>query len=135
MPLVRISMLKGKSAQHVQAVCDAVHDALVERYDMDPRDRFQVVEELEPGRLLFDRDYAGGPRSDDFVLIGIRSRSRAAEMKEAFYRRLVERLAEKPGLRPQDVFVHLDCTVELVDLSFANGVSAAELAKRYGRDR
>ena len=135
MPLVRISMLKGKPAKHVQAVCDAVHEALVERYDMDPRDRFQVVEELDPARLVFDRDYAGGPRSDDFVLVGIRSRSRPAEMKEAFYKRLVERLGEKPGLRPQDVFVHLDCTVELADLSFANGVSAAELAKRYGRDR
>ncbi len=135
MPLVRISMLKGKSAQHVQAVCDAVHDALVERYDMDPRDRFQVVEELDPGRLVFDRNYAGGPRSDDFVLIGIRSRSRPEEMKEAFYRRLVERLEEKPGLGPQNVFVHLDCTVELADLTFANGVSAAELARRYGRDR
>src|SRR6185369_4251922 len=108
---------------------------LVERYDMDPRDRFQIVEELDPDGLVFDRDYAGGPRSDDFVLIGIRSRSRSTEMKEAFYRRLVERLGEKPGLRPQDVFVHLDCTVELADLSFANGVSAAALAKRYGRGR
>lgn len=84
---------------------------------------------------MFDRDYAAGPRSGNFVLIGIRSRSRSIEMKEAFYKRVVERLGEKPGLRPQDVFVHVDCTVELADLSFANGVSVAELAKRYGRDR
>lgn len=135
MPLVRISLFKGKSSQYVQSVSDAVHEALVESYDMDPRDRFQVIEELDPRRLVFDRDYAGGPRSDDFVLIGIRSRGRPTEMKEAFYKRLVQRLAENPGIRTQDVFIHLDCTVELVDLSFANGVSAAELAKRYGRDR
>jgi hypothetical protein len=135
MPLVRISMLKGKAPQYIQAVSDAVHEALVERYEMDDRDRFQVIEELDPGRLIFDRSYAGGPRSDDFILVGVRSRSRTSETKEGFYKRLIERLAECPGVRSEDVFVHLDCTVELEDLSFSHGISAAELAKRYGRDR
>jgi hypothetical protein len=135
MPLVRISMLKGKPPQYIQAVSDAVHEALVERYEMDDRDRFQVIEELDAGRLIFDRTYAGGPRSDDFILVGVRSRSRTSQVKEAFYKHLVDRLGERPGVRPQDVFVHLDCTVELEDLSFSNGISAAELAKRYGRDR
>lgn len=135
MPLVRISLNRGKSPDYLRAVSDAVHRSLVECYDMDDRDRFQIIEELEPGRLVFDRDYAGGPRSDDFVIVGIASRSRPADMKEALYKRLVERLGESPGMRPHDVFVLLSGGLDLDDISFAHGLSAAEMARRYGRDR
>jgi phenylpyruvate tautomerase PptA (4-oxalocrotonate tautomerase family) len=135
MPLVRISLLRGKSPDYLRAVADAVHRSLVECYDMDDRDRFQIIEEFEPGRLVFDRDYAGGPRSDDFIIVGVTSRARTTAMKEAFYKRLVERLAESPGMRPHDLFVHLACGLDLEDISFAHGLSAPEMARRYGRER
>jgi hypothetical protein len=60
---------------------------------------------------------------------------RTGEMKEAFYKRLVARLGEAPGLRPEDIFICLSDRLALEDISFANGISAAELAARYGRSR
>jgi len=131
MPLARITLIKGKSPEHLAALSHAVHTALVETYGMDDRDRFQVIEEVDPGRLIFSRDYAGGPRSDDFILVGIESMPRTNDMKEAFYKRLVERLEKEPGMRPADVFVCLSDRLTLEDLSFANGISAAELSKSY----
>jgi len=135
MPLARITLIKGKSSDYLSALSQSVHAGLVEAYDMDDRDRFQIIEEIEPGRLIYSRDYAGGPRSENFVVIAIESMPRTGEMKEAFYKWLVARLGEAPGLRPEDIFICLSDRLALEDISFANGISAAELAARYGRSR
>ncbi|QCI63935.1 tautomerase family protein [Phreatobacter stygius] len=106
MPFARISLLKGKPPAYLGALSDGLHQALVEAFDVPRDDRFQVIHQLEPGELIFDRHYLGGPRSDDFVLIQITAgRPRSTEVKRAFYRRLVAVLAEAPGLRPEDVMV------------------------------
>jgi hypothetical protein len=76
---------------------------------------------------MFDRDYEGGPRSDDFVLITITiGKPRSVELKQAFYRRLVAELGASPGLRPEDVMVVLSST-QGEDWSFGGGRPAASL--------
>ena len=135
MPLARITLIKGKSSEYLSALAQGVHASLVETYDMDERDRFQIIEEVEPGRLIYSRDYAGGPRSEDFMIIAVESMPRAKEMKEAFYKRLVKSLGEAPGVRREDIFIVLSDRLALEDISFANGISAAELAVRYGRGK
>lgn len=52
MPMSRISLLKGKSPEYLRALGDSLQRAMEDE-------------------LRFDRDYEGGPRSDDFVLIAI----------------------------------------------------------------
>lgn len=123
MPFARISLLKGKSPDYLRALSDTVHRALVEAFDVPPDDRFQVVEQLEPGALIFDRNYLGGPRSDDYVLITITAgRPRSTAVKRAFYQRLVALLAEAPGLRPEDVMAVIT-TTERDGWSFGNGLA------------
>jgi hypothetical protein len=135
MPLARITLIKGKSFDYLAALSQSVHASLVEAYEMDDRDRFQIIEEVEQGRLIYSCDYAGGPRSEDFVVITIESMPRTREMKEVLYKRLVGRLGEAPGVRPENIFICLSDRLALEDISFANGVSAAELAVRYGRSK
>jgi hypothetical protein len=126
MPFARISLNAGKPPAYLAAISDSLHAALVETFDVPAKDRFHVIHQHQPGELVFDRDYFGGPRSDDCVLFAItigKPRSRA--VKERFYRRLVERLADAPGLRPEDVMVVLTLTSgHMEDWSFAGGVSA-----------
>lgn len=123
MPFARISLLKGKSPAYLRALSDNLHRALVEAFDVPPDDRFQIIHQLEPGELVFDRHYLGGPRSDDFVLIAVTAgRPRSTEVKKAFYRRLAELLADAPGLRPEDVMVVVS-TTEPEDWSFASGIA------------
>ena len=65
--------------------------------------------------------YLGIARSDDLVVIQITvSNTRTVEKKQALYRRIVERLADNPGARPEDVFISL---VEVLpeDWSFGHG--------------
>ncbi|MBM6581692.1 tautomerase family protein [Microvirga sp. BT689] len=98
MPFVRMSLLKRKSPDYLRELSDNVHHALVESFDVPADDRFQVIHQHEPGERIFDPIYLGGPRSDDFVLIAITARKlRAAEVKKAFYKRVVERLGQSPG--------------------------------------
>jgi phenylpyruvate tautomerase PptA (4-oxalocrotonate tautomerase family) len=106
MPLVNISLRKGKSQDYLRAVADGVHKALVETYNVPPGDRFQLIHQFEPHEFIFDADYLGIHRTDDAVFIHIIAGNwRDTPTKQALYKRLVEVLAEHPGLRPDDVQV------------------------------
>ncbi|MGO4437378.1 tautomerase family protein [Rhizobium sp. RAF56] len=123
MPITRISLRRGKSPQYLKALGDSLHRAMIETFDVPPADRFQVFHQLEADELIFDRDYLAGPRSDDFVFFDITTgKPRSAEVKQAFYRRLAELLAEAPGLRPEDVLVTIT-TAAREDWSFGNGLA------------
>ncbi|NWB96309.1 tautomerase family protein [Pseudomonas gingeri] len=121
MPFARISLHRGKSAEYLRQLSEALHEALVECFEVPPTDRFQVIHQHERGELIFDRDYLGGPRSDDFVLIAITAgRVRDTDTKQRFYQRLVERLGMAPGIDPEDVMVVIT-TTQADEWSFAGG--------------
>lgn len=134
MPMSRVSLLKGKSPEYLQALSDALHQALVDAYEVPLKDRFQIIQQHDANELVFDRDYLshqGKPRSDDFVLIQITAgRERSAATKQAFYQRLVSLLAESPGLRAEDVMVIINTTAA-EDWSFSGGLMYNGVAQ-YG---
>lgn len=133
MPFTRISLLAGKSPDYLSAIADSLDRALVECFNVPKNDRFAAFHQHQPGELIFDRTYLGGPRSDDFIVFHITTGNmRSTETKQRFYHRLVERLAEAPGVRPEDVMVTIvNSTLE--DWSFASGVSAAAPSESAGR--
>ena len=123
MPFARISLLRGKSPSYLQALSESLYRALVETFEVPAADRFQIIHQLEPGELIFDREYLAGPRSDDFVLIALTTgRPRDTATKQAFYARLVERLAASPGIRPEDVMVVIT-TAAADEWSLGNGLT------------
>lgn len=124
MPFTRISLAAGKPQSYLSALSDSLHQSLVEAFEVPPADRFQVFHQHQPHELVFDGTYMGGPRSDDFVLFAITAgRPRSPATKQAFYARLVERLAQAPGVRKEDVMVVIT-TTDLSDWSFSHGVAA-----------
>lgn len=125
MPFARISLLAGKPPDYLKAISQSLHRALVESFEVPEKDSFQVFHQIRPGELVFDREYLGGPRSDDFLHIHISTgRPRARAVKQQFYRRLVQRLAEAPGIRREDVMVII-AESPYEDWSFASGICAA----------
>jgi alkylhydroperoxidase/carboxymuconolactone decarboxylase family protein YurZ len=121
MPIVRLSLRKGRSPDYIQQLSNGVHRTLVEAFDVPPDDRFQFVHQHEPHELLVDPTYLGGPRSDAFVLVAVTAgRPRSTVVKRRFYARLVEVLAEQPGIRPEDVMVVIS-TTQSEDWSFSGG--------------
>jgi len=123
MPLVRISLRQGKSAEYRRAVADSIHRALVETINVPEKDRFQIITEHAPEDLIYAPSYLDIARSDDVLLVQITiSAGRSLEMKKALYARMVGLLAESPGIRKQDLFVSL-IEVAKENWSFGNGVA------------
>ena len=107
MPLVRIDIIKGRTAAQRRRLGDAVHRALVEALGIPAQDRFQVITEHEANELVYDRNYLGIPRTDGIVMIQITmSVGRPLEKKRRLYQRIAENLAYD-GVRPEDVLVNL----------------------------
>ena len=121
MPLVRISVRKGKSEEFRRALAEGVHQAMVEAIDAPPQDRFQIVTEHSPTDLIYDPAYLGTDRSDDIVIVQITlSFGRKPPQKRKLFQRIVEILGRNPGVRPQDVVMNLVETA-WENWSFGNG--------------
>jgi phenylpyruvate tautomerase PptA (4-oxalocrotonate tautomerase family) len=123
MPLVRIDLIEGRSNDEIAAIGEAVQRALVETMGVPARDRFQVITEHAPGRLVHDKSYLGVERTDGFVLVQVTlSKGRTTEQKQAFYAKCAELLARGAKVRPEDVAISIvESTRE--DWSFGNGVA------------
>lgn len=123
MPLVRISLCRGKPLPYLDSLADGIHQAMVEAFDVPPDDRFQTIHQLATDKLRYDPHYLGGPRSADFVLVEITAgRPRSTATKAAFYRCLAERLQASPGLHPADLMVVIT-TTERDEWSFGHGLA------------
>jgi phenylpyruvate tautomerase PptA (4-oxalocrotonate tautomerase family) len=122
MPLVRIDLLEGRTEPQIAAIGDAVQESLVETMNVPRRDRFQVVTEHPPNRLLYDKSYLGVERSDGIVVIQVfLSKGRTTEQKQSFYATLARRLV-RAGVRPEDVTISIvESTRE--DWSFGTGIA------------
>lgn len=124
MPLVRISLLKGKSKDQIRAIADNVHQALNETFEVPIDDRFQFVDQYEPEEFIYDPGYLGIQRSKDVVFINITfSNWRDTAAKQRLYKRLAELLSANAGLRPEDVQVILSPNTR-EDWSFGNGLAS-----------
>jgi len=121
MPLVRIDLRAGKSAEYRRALGDGVHRALIEALAIPPDDHFQMITEHPSEGLIYDPQYLGMRRSDNVVFVQITlSAGRKPQQKRKLFKRMAEILAESPGLKPQDLVINL---VEVVweNWSFGNG--------------
>jgi len=108
MPLVTIDLLDDRSAEEVDAISDAVHEAMVALLHVPERDRFQLISQHGPAAFRFDRHYLDIDRSDAFVLVRITlSVGRSTNAKQTFYRHLATLLEERIALRSEDLAVVL----------------------------
>jgi 4-oxalocrotonate tautomerase len=121
MPLVRIDLRKGTTPAYRTALANGVHQALVESIGIPIKDRFHVITERDIDALLYDNSYLDISRTNNIVIVQITmSRGRTLEQKRTLYKRMAEILSDKPGLRPQDLFINL-VEVEKENWSFGNG--------------
>ena len=107
MPLVTVTLRKGKSTELMSAVLAAVHRALVAS-GVPEADRFQRVLELGPDDFRFDPAYpdVSAPRTDDFVLIEVLlSIGRSVKIKRKILSDVIASIEEAPGLHRDNVMV------------------------------
>jgi len=108
MPLVRITLRKGKTPEVLGEMSNAVHDALVATANVPPDDRFHVIEEVEHDRLVAHPTYGGVERSENIVFVQITlNAGRTVEVKRDLYADIARRMQESVAVRPDDVVISL----------------------------
>ena len=122
MPLVRLTLARGRSPEDRRAMSESVHQALVETAGVPADDFFCAVHELPEEDLRFDPSYLGIQRSKELVIVQIvLNAGRTVEVKRALFARIAEKLGQRPGLRHEDVLINL-VEVPRENWSFGNGL-------------
>ena len=123
MPLVRISLMKGKPEGFGKKVGEVVYQAMVDTINVPAKDNFQVITEHDKGGLVYDPSYLDIPRTDGMIFIQVTlNEGRTVELKKAFYKAVAERLRNALGVRMEDVLISL-VEVKKENWSFGNGVA------------
>lgn len=123
MPIVRLSLLKGRTNENLAAISDAIHNALVSDFGMPDEDRFQVITQYDPHEISFNRTFWGGPRSDGFMMLSILGGpAPTVKSKQAFFKAVVRNLEATAGVNPEDVFITMQ-EADVSDFSFGGGRS------------
>ena len=123
MPLVRISLMKGKPEGFGKKVGEIVYRTMVDTINVPAKDNFQVITQHEKDSLIYDPSYLDIPRTDGVIVIQITlNEGRTVELKKAFYRTVAERLHQELGVRMEDVLMNL-VEVRKENWSFGNGIA------------
>jgi 4-oxalocrotonate tautomerase len=121
MPLARIDLAQGQSAEYRQTIGEVVYGAMIEKLGVPAGDRFQVITEHPAQNFIFDPDYLGIHRSKDCVFIQLTLLAgRTVDQKSVFYKAIADGLHKQLGMRREDVFINL-VEVSKENWSFGNG--------------
>lgn len=123
MPLARISVPAGKSADYRKTIGDVVYESMLPTLKAPEGDRFQIVTEHSPNDLILDPNYLGISRTKEAIIVQLTLREgRTVEQKKDFFKMVADGLHDRLKVRREDVFINLVETKK-EDWSFGNGVA------------
>ena len=120
MPLIRIDIIEGRTADAIKALLDAAHRAVVAAFKVPQRDRYQIVHEHPPSHFIAEDTGLGITRTRNCVVFHVTTRPHEQEAKHSFYKMLVRELEAACGIAPSDVIVSI-VTNSDEDWSFGYG--------------
>jgi phenylpyruvate tautomerase PptA (4-oxalocrotonate tautomerase family) len=102
MPIVRISILKGRSLEEKRAISGAIHEALVDSFRIPETDNNQRIDEYDP------QDYILPPeRTGKYILVEITVfPGQSREAKRALFKAIGSKLG-KLNVDPLDISIIL----------------------------
>ncbi len=120
MPVTRIAIREGKTADYKQALMDGIYEAMRETVAIKDGDRFMAITEHGEHEFAYG-SFLGIDRGEDLVQIQVFwAPGKTVDAKLAMYRQIVERLGTNPGVRPEDVLISVVETAA-ENWSFGNG--------------
>ena len=103
MPVVRITIRRGKSSEYKRALLDGVHSALVQAFRIPDRDRHQMLIELDADHFEIPPQKTG-----DMTVIEITAfKGRSLDTKKNLYQSVIDNLAKNPGVKGDDILIIL----------------------------
>ena len=108
MPLVRINLPQNTLVTDMQAVSNAVHNALVATFNVPEPDKFQAIHKHKPEELICTPEFLGVEHSQHVVFVQIScSPGRSLEMKKALFAKVANDIAHTSNFKAEDVIINL----------------------------
>jgi 4-oxalocrotonate tautomerase len=127
MPLTRVALRRGKSAEYKGAILDGIYAAMRETFRVPEDDRFMLIDEYDAENIQYSYNYPGIVHSDDLLIVQLTvNNTRTIEQKKALYASIVAKLVENPGVRQEDVLINL---VEVAKENWSFGAGIAQYAE------
>ena len=120
MPLLNITLKKGKDADYIRLLSQTIHRVLISAWNIPENDYFHIVHQMDEHTFMINPSMWDMQRSNDVIVIHITSMPRPTQMKLDFYQQLPPALEEKLGIKPDDVFISI-VSNQPEDWSFGKG--------------
>ena len=105
MPLVRIDVNEGRTAEDLQQLSRGIHDAILAEYGIPERDYFHILTEHPQGQIFAQDAGLGFERTGGVVMIQIFTQGgRSQEAKQRLFAAVAEKLSAV-GVAGEDVFI------------------------------
>ncbi|MGF9649555.1 tautomerase family protein [Pseudarthrobacter oxydans] len=105
MPLVRIDVNEGRTAEELQGLSRGVHDAILAEYGIPERDYFHILTEHPQGQIFAQDAGLGFERTGGVVMIQIFTQAgRTQKAKQRLFAAVAEKLSGV-GVAGEDVFI------------------------------
>lgn len=92
MPLVRIDMTEGRSDDELKTLLDTAQECAVDAFEVPERDRYQIVTEHKPGRMILLDTGLGFERTEAAIVVQVFTSPRETTMKEKYCKLMADRL-------------------------------------------
>jgi phenylpyruvate tautomerase PptA (4-oxalocrotonate tautomerase family) len=125
MPLVKINLRKGRSAQEKDAMAAAVQAALVSSLAVSDADRWQVFNEYDEANFRHTSGYLGMTYTEQLLVIEITRGGLPAlddEIKKSLFADINRNLVSAGVVRGDDVFVMIT-EIGRANISFGQGLA------------
>lgn len=122
MPFVRISLPKALSLKTKNNISEAVHQSLIEEFNIPVDDYFHVIEELEFHQIKYPKSYLGISHSEEIVYVQITAgQGRTLEQKRKLYQQIATKISTSTEITINNVIIVLLENNGLENWSFGNG--------------
>ena len=83
MPLLCFDLIQGRSEKQIDMILDVTHEVLVKSFNVPQRDRYQIVREHAPSRMIVEDTGLGIVRTPNMLVLQVTTRPRSRAMKQA----------------------------------------------------
>jgi phenylpyruvate tautomerase PptA (4-oxalocrotonate tautomerase family) len=123
MPLVKVNLLKGRSAEDKDSIATSIQTALVSTLGVPEEDRYQLFNEYDAGSFRHTSGYLGLTYSDQLLIIEITFVvGRDDEQKKSLLGAINRNLVAAGVVGGDDVFVMIT-EVGRANVSFGKGLA------------
>jgi len=123
MPLVKVNLLKGRSAEDKDSIAASIQTALVSALDVSDANRYQLFNEYDGESLRHTSGYLGMTYTDQLLIIEITIREgHDDDLKKLLLAEINRNLVATGVVGGDDVFV-LITEIGDADVSFGKGLA------------